>query len=692
MPIQFATPQAIPETIQLVGGWYTLGSALIRPPGTVEDSQNFEAVPDPTGGYALIGGYERFDGQPKPSSATFSIVQLSSFVNTPTVGQTLTGDTSGATGVIIALGANLVIVTKVTSSFLDTEVVKVGVTTIGTAVPISTILSPLASAQYTALAAEQYRADIDPVPGTGPVQGVVEADLNGSGEVTYAFRSNGTNTILYKSSAAGWVLVPFDYEVAFTAGGTAVPAEGATLTKGGVTATIKRVVLQSGEWADNDAAGRLIIGAPSGGNFSAGAATIGAINLTLSGAQTAITLAPGGLFEFDIGNFQGQSASRRIYGCDGANRGFEFDGTVFVPIATGTASDTPKHVKVHKAHLFFAFGSSAIHSGIGKPYKWTATSGASEIACGDTISNFISQGGAEDTAVLGITTLSNTHFLYGKTAASWNLVSYNNGIGGAHYSAQLLEQGYWFSHSGVTNVRTTDRFGDFAQSSMTAKIQAFIVAQRAKPMFAATHHTKHQYRVYFNDGQALYVTIVNGKLLGPMRMAFPHAFTCGWGSKTSANEERVLVGASTTGYVYEMDIGSSFDGEVLDAYLTLNKNNGRGHRTKKKYSAVSFELQGNFYATFQFGYSLSHNSALVNQPGSTTYDSSFSSAPAWDSFIWDAFTWDGATVSPTEGDIRGTGYNIQPTIRTSSTYVLPFTVSTITLHSTPLRNIKKQGR
>lgn len=692
MPIQFATPQAVPETIQLVGGWYTLGSALIAPPGTVRDSQNFEAVPDRTGGYALIGGYERFDGQPKPSAASFSIVQLLSFTNLPTVGQTLTGGTSGATGVIVAIGVNFLVLTKVSAAFDDNEPVTVGATPIGTTTTISTTLSPLASAQYLAAAADVYRADIDEVPGEGPVQGVIEANLDGSGEVVYAFRSDGSNTLLYKSSSSGWVLVPFEYEVSFTAGGAAVPAEGTTLTQGGVTATIKRVVLQDGEWADSDGAGRFIIGAPSGGNFAAGAATIGAINVTLSGAQTAITLSPGGLFEFDIGNFQGQASSRRIYGCDGANRGFEFDGTVFVPITTGTASDTPKHVKVHKTHLFFSFDSSAIHSGIGLPYKWTADSGALEIPVGDTITNFISQGGNETTAVLAITTPSNTHFLYGKSAASWNLISLNKGLGGTHYSAQQLEQGYWFSHSGVTNVAATDRFGDFVQSSLTPGIPQFIETQRARPMFGVTHHTKHQYRVYFNDGQALYTTIVNGKPFGSMRMVFPHTFSCGWGSKTSANEERVLVGASTTGYVYEMDIGSSFDGAVLDAYLTLNKNSSKGHRTKKKYGSLSFELQGNFYATFQLSYTLSHNSALVNQPGSATYDSSFSSAPAWDSFTWDTFTWDGATVSPTESDVRGTGFNFQPTIRTSSTYVKPFTISTITLHVTPLRNIKKMGR
>jgi len=690
--IQFATPPSIPETIQLSGGWYTLSSPLIIPPGAINDSQNWEVVADPSGGYALIGGYERFDGRPKPSDASYTIVQVDAFDSMPSVGNTLEGDVTGATGVIIAIGANYMVLTKLTGSFSDSEDLLVGATTIGTATTPSISLTPLEAAQFRALAADAYRDDIDPIPGSGPVQGVVEADLDGNGEVVYAFRSNGTNTLLYKSSSSGWTNIPFNFEVSFTAGGASAPADGATLTQGGVTATIKRVMLQDGEWADSDAVGRFIIGTPSGGNFAAGAATIGGINVTLSGAQTQITLSPGGLFEFDIGNFIGASSGRRIYGCDGVNRGFEFDGTVFAPITTGFSSDVPKHVKVHKKHLFFAFNSSIGHSGIGFPYKWTADSGALEIGCGDTITNFISQSGNADTAVLGVTTRSNTHFLYGTSAANWNLISYNNGVGGAHYTAQLLEQGYWFSGSGIVNVRTTSAFGDFMQSSMTSRIPQFVVAQRSKNMFAVTHHTKHQYRVYFNDGQALYTTIVNGRSLGSARISLPHTFSCGWGSKTSSLSERVLVGGTTTGHVYEMDIGSSCDGEVLESYLTLNQNSSNAHRLKKKYSAISFDLQGNYYAAFQFGYSLTHSSALVNQPANVSYQSNFSGAPNWDEFVWDNFTWDGSTVSPTEGDVRGTGFNLQPTIRTSATYVYPFTVSSITLHSTKLRPIRKLGR
>ena len=49
--------------------------------------------------------------------------------------------------------------------------------------------------------------------------------------------------------------------------------DGDTLTQGGVTATIRRVVVETGTLVSGVNTGRLIITAPGGGNFAAGAAT-----------------------------------------------------------------------------------------------------------------------------------------------------------------------------------------------------------------------------------------------------------------------------------------------------------------------------------------------------------------------------------------------------------------------------------
>ena len=80
-------------------------------------------------------------------------------------------------------------------------------------------------------------------------------------------------------------------EVSFTVGSGTI-AVGNTLTQGGATAPINKVIITSGTLGAGTAAGRLIIGTVTGGPYAAGAATTAAGTLTLSGAQTAITLTP----------------------------------------------------------------------------------------------------------------------------------------------------------------------------------------------------------------------------------------------------------------------------------------------------------------------------------------------------------------------------------------------------------------
>lgn len=674
------------DTVYMRGGWDTQTPTLELYPGAVRDVQNFEVTPNPAGGYARIAGYERYDGRPSPTDATFGLVQLASFTNVPTVGQTLAGFTSGATGVIIALTSTYIIVTKITGAFLDTEVVKVGGTTIGTAVPNTTTLSSLLTAQYTQLAADNYRADITTVPGTGPVRGVVSAAFGGV-DIVYAFRDTGGNCLLYKSSGSGWVNVPYYNEVSFS-NAASVIADGLTLTQGGVTATIKRVVLQTGSWTSGVNTGRFIITNPSGGNFAGGAATVGAIAVTLGGIQTAITMTTGGKFQFVVDNLSGQSTTRRIYGCDNVNRGFEFDGDTLVPIVTGANPDAPTNVAIHALQLFFSFGSSVIHSGPGTPYVWTAVGGSSELACGDTVVSLLVQPGGVSNATLAIITFTDTKMLYGTGVANWNLVSTRRGIGGIQYSGQILNVAYWMNGAGVFDLRTTLEYGNFKQASVTNMIQDYIVAQRAKVAYSALNRTKNQYRVLFTDSNALLATIVNGKLIGVMKAVYAHSMNCAWSSSTLQQEERVFYGATTTGYVYRVDRGSSFDGSVIDAYIVFNWNSQKTPRLHKRYRRAAVEMQGNFYANFSFGFALGYNTIEIIQPPAVSYDSGFVGLPLWDSAIWDAFSWDGVTLKPADVQMTGTAENVQVTIRSGTNYIQPFTINSLIIHYSLRRGVR----
>ncbi len=695
MPIKFASARAKQPNVQydyvpFKGGLDQLTPTLAAGPGIIRDSQNFEVSANKGGGYSRIAGYERFDGRPSPSDASYTLIQIASFTNVPTVGQTLTGGTSGATGVILAVAASYLILTKIVGTFTTSEAVTVGATPIGTTTPITTNLNQKTHAQYTQLAADNYRADIGAVPGAQAILGVVAMVVN-SVDVVYAFRNNAgsTNVEIYKSTTGGWVLVPFYNEVSFTAGGVATPGDGATLSQGGNTAIVKRIVLESGSWAAGTAAGRFIVVTPAPGNFAAGAATVNGIAVTLSGAQTAITRPAGGKFEFEVGTFSGQVTSTKIYGCDGVGYGFEFDGDVYVPIHTGAAIDNPKHVKIHRNQLFWSYGSSVIHSAVGFPYKYAALDGASEIAVGDTVTNFITQPGSNSGPSLVITTENKTFVLYGTSAATWNLVQMSQGVGGVGYTAQTLNQAYWLDKPGVVNLYTTQNFGDFAQSTITENIPNVIAEHSTDLVVGVVNRAKSQYRLlYGNSAFGLYITIVNGKVLGMATVKFAEGMYSAWNSTTVNGVERIYCGSIDSGYVYRMDVGSSFDGEAIPAYLTLNWNATRSPRVIKRYRRASLEITGNFYAAVSFGYALGYNTSDLVQPQNTEYETGFGGVAHWDEVFWDAFTWDGSTVLPTEVQLRGSAVNIQPYISSTTNYIMPFTISSMMLHYTARRGVR----
>ncbi len=674
-------PRVMYEMIALKGGLDLVTPTLSLKPGVARDALNYEC--NIGGGYTRIAGYERFDGRTAPSSASYVILTVT-FSAAVVVGNTVTGVTSGHTGIVIATGADYLVLTGVTGAFTATETLNVGgvpkavvVTTVGIA---STARQ---DAIHTALAASYYRTLIAKPPGSGPVRGVLY--LAG---VAYAFRNNagGTAVDVYKSSGAGWVAVPLYKTVSFTLGGTATPADGATLTQGAVTATVKRVCTRSGAWTGT-AAGTFVITTPSGGsgNFTAGAATLsGGATVTLSGVQTSIALAPDGRFEFVVANF---GTAARAYGADGKNKAFEFDGDVLAPITTGMTTDTPTHVAFFKFYLFLGFGPSLQFSGIGAPFAWTPVLGAGEINLGESISNLLQMPGNQSGGALLCQTRNGTQILYG-SASPWQLVNYNVGTGGIGYTAGNLAGVYTFDDRGIIGLNATLAYGNFDQMAITANLRPFTIANRQYACAATVNRERSQYRVFFSNGYGLYATIVNDKHIGTMPVYFPDPVNTVWEGEDSNGNEITLIG-STSGYVYQLDAGTSFDGAAINSYITLNYDAIKGPRMIKRFRKMVAEITGASYVELTVNYSLGYGSPLIAPQAAPTYASSFSGV-VWDAgYTWDSgIVWDSRALLPSEMELQGSAENIAVTISNNCDYAAPYTINSLIVHFTPRRGLR----
>lgn len=677
-----STP-VVPDYIRMTGGLDEVTAPLSRAPGTARNASNFEAMQ--LGGYRRIRGYERVDGRPSPSSAQYTIL-VANISGSPSVGQTLTGATSGATGVIIALPAGQFVLTKVVGTYLSGENLNVGGPTIAvaTAAPAPNGASTAQlHAQYRNQAADQYRNDILAVPGSGAILGVWLFN-----DVKYAFRNNagGTATAMYKSTAAGWVLVAFEYEVSYTVGSGSVD-DGDTLTQGGVTATVRRVLVRTGTLAGASAIGTLVISAPAGGNFAAGAATTtGGGTLTLDGIQTAITLLPSGRYEFHNTNFGGSITTKRMYGCDGVNPSFEFDGTYYVPIHTGMTTDNPLHIIEHKKHLFLAFGSSLQHSGTGTPYGWTLLLGAAEIGMGDTIVGYMALPGSEAVGALGVFTRNRTSVLYGNDATDFKLIPYKEELGAYPYTIQDVGYPMFLDDRGITDLQAVQAQGNFAHAAISNQVKNRVNDNRALSSASCISRDLSQYRLFFSNKQALYVTVVGRKVVGIMPVLFPDAVRCAASGEMNDGTEAIYFG-SDDGFVFQMDKGTSFDGDAIDYHLELAYNFAKSPRVNKRYRDAMLEVEGTGYAEFNFGYSLGYGSNDIAQPPTQQVVTQFSQT-RWDAFFWDAFFWDGVTLLPNILKMEGEAENYSLAWSGSSDYFEPFTLTGVVVQYTPRRRMR----
>jgi len=662
------------DSFALKGGLDLHSPQLSLKPGVARDAQNWDCSIN--GGYSRLDGYERYDGRPSPSTAVYGTLSATSLTSLA-VGDAINGQTSGATGVVAYIDGLTVVYVKATGTFVVAENLREVAFVAGVITAVGILVTnQTTSATYRLAAYNILRADIAAVPGSGGVRGGFT--YNG---FDYAWRNNagGTAAILHRAGASGWTAIALPYEVSFTAASGAEPVEGATITKGAVSAVVRRVMVRTGTFAAGTAAGRFITDLPTGGSFTAGAFTAG-VTATCSGAQTQVVFLPGGRFAHDIGN---AGKGVRVYGADGVNRGFEFDGTYLCPIATGNTVDAPLHVKAHKFHLFFSFVSSAQHSGIGQPYTWTIVSGAGELAVDQSITGFLAMRGTTDSAALAIFTNSSVSILYGKSAADWNLVGLDAGVGSKAYSARSLTESYIYDDLGIASLTAVTDYGNFASASLTQKLRLFVQQRRTLVTDSLVNKEKSQYRVYFSDGYGLHMTIVNGKFIGAMPIYFPNPVAVAW-SGASANGTEISFFGSTDGFVYKMDAGTSFDGAAIDHWFELSFADQGSSRVSKRYRRAVFEMQGTGYAEFSAGYSLAYGDAQVLQ-GTVAA----SVTPVyWDNFTWDNFIWDGSAIAPAQIRLAGTAENISIRISGSSNLWPSTTINSVTLQYTPRRVLR----
>jgi hypothetical protein len=679
-------PSPNTATILLRGGLDLVTPAVAMPEGRVIASEAYEADES---GYTRFAGYERLDGRPKPSEATYWMLSFDAGTTAVIEGQTVTGLTSGAEGIALVDGVLLsgsyaasdatghVALGEVTGTFQDDEPLQVSGSNVAVAdgeAAQAGALNDTDDATWRQAAVARRRAAINPPPGSGPVRG--EWTLNG---VVYAVRDNvaGTGALIHKATDQGWQALSLGFVLDFTAT-TKLFQEGEVITGdiSGATATVRRQAMTDGGLTTGD--GFLVV-TDITGTFQA--ETITAAD---SGASATIAEAPyetllpaGGLYRSLVHNFYGASDRKRVYFANGVGRAHDFDGVVAAPIRTGVEEelDKPTHIAEHAEHLWvFYKGGSAQYSEPGTPLQWSTTGGAGEIGFGSDFADVIPSF-ADAMVIIGTAKIG---YLVGTSQQDFDLKELTDEPGGRPGTAQNVGGILYQDLKGVRRLSATQTFANFRAATISARIRPLFQEKKRKgikPVTSVRVPSRDIYRLFWSDKTMTSIYMGRSEP-EPMQVTLPFQVYCAHSGLDEDENEVILVGTDD-GWVYQLDVGTSFDGAEVNAFIQLPFNSLRTPTLNKRFNYAILNVIGQEQATLSITADFSDGDPDLIPTAEQSFNVSMGGG-IYNVSNWNEFIWSAQAVGTATAECEGIGSNISVAIRSDATHERPHTLSTLT--------------
>ena len=605
----------------------------------------------------------------------------------------VTGATSGATGValddmVILTGtvetldaAGYVLLVAIVGTFQENENLQVSAATRAVA-DGTTAQAFVTDREWMRLAREYTRDAIAGVPGSGNMRGTWVFN-----NATYAFRDNEDATAgrMWKGTSTGWAQQALGFRVKFNTGTTEIVAnDTVTGVTSGASAVVQRVALRTGSWSAGTAAGQLIFTSIAGGPFTNGEnlQVAAATRAVAAAASAAITLSAGGRYDFMNHNFFGASNLKRMYGCNGVDTAFEWDGTIFVPLDTGMTTDTPDHIAEFKNHLMLSFpGGSIQNSSIGAPYGWSPVTGASEFSMGHDVNGFLS-GFAKSLIIFGRNRIAE---LIGNDVTDFALVPVGEDAGAIEWTAQQVGTPIYLDNLGIRDLRATASYGDFKMGTLSSPIFSIFTDKAAEGAVATASvrvRAKNQYWVFWDDDTAT-VVYLGRKKPEFMTISLDNTVRCACSSEDNNGDEVIFCG-SEDDYVYQFNKGISFDGQSVLAYLALPYYHGGTPAQVKRWPKVTLEADAVGRVAIKLGAEFCYSD--FDHPPAQQQDFNLDGgAGHWNVNLWDDFTWSSSICGRAHYRFDGLGENISLRIVSEAFTEEPHTLHGLSVLSSPRR-------
>ena len=221
-------------------------------------------------------------------------------------------------------------------------------------------------------------------------------------------------------------------------------------------------------------------------------------------------------YQFISANFYGDLTYDSIYGVNGVDRAFSYNGDFFYKIHTQSDAekDKPRHVEFYHTHLALGYGEGRVDvSVVGEPYNFNGADGASSWAIGDSVVGLQNLSGT----MLGIFCRKSIHGLAGTTVDNFATAVLSPKIGAVEYTVTDMGFPVYANAYGIYTLAQTEKYGEYLGTPMSQDVSPWLrkrlVRKSISPrevVVAWPVRAKNQYRLAFKDGYVLTMTMNNG--------------------------------------------------------------------------------------------------------------------------------------------------------------------------------------
>jgi hypothetical protein len=371
-----------------------------------------------------------------------------------------------------------------------------------------------------------------------------------------------------------------------------------------------------------------------------------------------------GVHRFSRYNFTGTS---RIIVVDGVNRPFKYNGTLFT-VLTGAPSDVvgAAHVANFKNHIFFAKGNTLTFTAPYTDDNFSVADGAGLITVPHTITGLIVF--REQLIIFSTNTI---HRLIGNTISDFQLQPISQDIGCVRTDT-IQEVGgdvAFLGPDGVRLLSATDRIGDFGLAVASRPIQSEVNALvSGNTSFAScVIRGKNQYRLFgYSDSRT------RSTSFGVLATQFADQTAQGmaWAETrgiqvyvadsiySNADNREVILFANKDGYVYRMDVGSSFDGMNIPAIYYTPFFAVTDPRVRKTFYRLTTYVDPEGSLGGSVTPRLDFDDKGVIQPSEVTFDANIASGSRYGTSVYGISTFGGKLRNTITAQLVGSGFTL----------------------------------